>query len=121
MNRLSGTPTNSTKLKAAGLWQRTSAGGNTYFAGRLGGVKVLILENRDRAGEDEFSHHLFFVRRRITAPGGAAQRQLCVLPTSTASANLSAVASLGVARRCRMTGSMIYGPRAGSGAPCGTS
>jgi hypothetical protein len=32
------------KLKAAGLWQRTCAAGNTYFAGRLGGVKILILD-----------------------------------------------------------------------------
>jgi hypothetical protein len=51
----------SPKLKAAGLWQRTSANGNIYFAGRLGGVRILIFENRDRAGEDEPSHHLFFV------------------------------------------------------------
>ena len=51
----------SAKLLAAKLWEKTSAAGNRYFAGRLGGVKILILENRDRAGEDEPSHHLFFV------------------------------------------------------------
>jgi hypothetical protein len=48
-------------LKAAGLWQKTSAKGNDYFVGRLGGVKILILENRDRDTENEPSHHLFFV------------------------------------------------------------
>jgi hypothetical protein len=48
-------------LKAAGLWEKTSAAGNSYLTGRLGGVKVLILENRDRGGDSEPSHHLFFV------------------------------------------------------------
>jgi hypothetical protein len=48
-------------LKATGLWEKTSAAGNTYLTGRLGGVKVLILENRDRNGDSEPSHHLFFV------------------------------------------------------------
>jgi hypothetical protein len=49
----SATYANTPKLKAAGLWQKTRAAGNTYFAGRLGGVNILIFENRDRAGEDE--------------------------------------------------------------------
>jgi hypothetical protein len=50
-----------TMLKAAGLWRKTSAKGNDYWVGRLGGVKILILENRDRDAENEPSHHLFFV------------------------------------------------------------
>ena len=49
-----------TKLKAAGLWERTSAAGNRYLTGRLGG-KVLIVENRDRVVEDEPTHQLLFV------------------------------------------------------------
>jgi hypothetical protein len=57
------------KLRAAGLWQKTSAAGNTYFAGRLlGGVKLLILENRDRAGEGEPSHFLFFTDGETLRP-----------------------------------------------------
>jgi hypothetical protein len=51
----------STMLKAAGLWERTSAKGARYFSGRLGGVKLLILENRDRSGASEPSHYLFIV------------------------------------------------------------
>lgn len=47
-------------LKAAGLWRRTSAKGNEYFAGRLGGIKVVILENRERASDDDPTHILFF-------------------------------------------------------------
>jgi hypothetical protein len=54
-------PGSATMLKAAGLWRKESAKGNTYWAGRLGGVKILILENRDRQDENEPSHHLFFV------------------------------------------------------------
>jgi len=41
-------PGSATMLKAAGLWRKKSAKGNAYLTGRLGGVKILILENRDR-------------------------------------------------------------------------
>ena len=39
---------NSPMLKAAGLWAKTSVKGGQYLTGRLGGVKVLVMENRDR-------------------------------------------------------------------------
>jgi hypothetical protein len=52
---------NESMLKAAPLWTKSSAKGGQYLTGRLGGVKVLILENRDRQNNDEPSHHLFFV------------------------------------------------------------
>jgi hypothetical protein len=52
---------NSPMLKAAPLWAKTSVKGGQYLTGRLGGVKVLILENRDRQSDDDPSHHLFFV------------------------------------------------------------
>ena len=48
-------------LKAAGLWEKTSAKGNRYFVGRLGGVKILILANLDQSAESNPTHHLFFV------------------------------------------------------------
>lgn len=47
-------------LKAAGVWQKVSAKGNTYFVGRLGGVRILIFENRDRSGENDPTHFLYF-------------------------------------------------------------
>ena len=40
---------NGPMLKAAGLWAKTSVKGGQYLTGRLGGMKVLILENRDQA------------------------------------------------------------------------
>jgi hypothetical protein len=52
---------NSPMLKAAGLWAKSSVKGGQYLTGRLGGVKVLILENRDRQSDDDPSHNLFFV------------------------------------------------------------
>ena len=59
-------------LKAAGLWAKSSVKGGQYLTGRLGGVKVLILENRDRQSDDDPSHHLFFVeapdRRQLERP-----------------------------------------------------
>jgi hypothetical protein len=46
-------------IKAAKLWAKTSSRtGGTYYLGRMGGVRVLILENRDRRGEDEPTHWL---------------------------------------------------------------
>jgi hypothetical protein len=58
-------------IKAGGLWAKTSAKGGRYLTGRLGGVKVLVLANRDRRSDDDPSHHLFFVEapdRRQGAP-----------------------------------------------------
>jgi hypothetical protein len=52
---------NSPMLKAAPLWAKTSIKGGQYLTGRLGGVKVLVMENRDRKTDDDPSHHLFFV------------------------------------------------------------
>jgi hypothetical protein len=47
-------------IKAAGLWAKSSVKGSQYLTGRLGGVKVLILENRDRQSDDDPSHILYF-------------------------------------------------------------
>lgn len=47
-------------LQAAKLWEKTSAKGNTYLIGRLGGVRILILRNRDAGTEGEPDWHLFF-------------------------------------------------------------
>jgi hypothetical protein len=61
---------NSPVLKAGGLWAKTSAKGRQYLTGRLGGVKVLIMANRDRQSDDEPSHHLFFVEAPNRRQGG---------------------------------------------------
>jgi hypothetical protein len=50
---------NSPMLKATSLWSKTSAKGGQYLTGRLGAMKVLIMENRDRQSDDDPSHHLF--------------------------------------------------------------
>jgi hypothetical protein len=49
---------NGPMLKAAGLWQKTSVKGGQYLTGRLGGLRVLVMENRDRKSDDDPSHHL---------------------------------------------------------------
>jgi len=46
-------------LKACGLWEKRSAAGNTYMVGRLAGLRVVILMNKDRTGADDPTHHLF--------------------------------------------------------------
>jgi hypothetical protein len=83
------------KLKAAGLWQRTSASGNVYFAGRLGGVRILIFENRDRTDDSEPSHHLFFVDGEAR-PEAVTHPDIHTTPSGTGSspaAGLSEIAS----------------------------
>jgi hypothetical protein len=60
MSNASNGPKPSPLLKAAGLWAKSSVKGGQYLTGRLGGVKVLILENRDRQGDDDPSHILYF-------------------------------------------------------------
>jgi hypothetical protein len=47
-------------LQAAKLWQKTSAKGSVYLVGRMGGVRVLVLRNRDAGAEGEPDWHLFF-------------------------------------------------------------
>jgi hypothetical protein len=60
-------------LVAARLWKRTSEKtGRTYLAGRLGGVRVLVMARSDRdsdAGSDH-SHELLFAE---AAPATARQ------------------------------------------------
>lgn len=51
-------PNNRPPITLARLWKKTSAKGNEYFVGRLGGAKVLIMENRDRQGDDDPTHLL---------------------------------------------------------------
>ena len=57
---MSGNANNAPMLKTTPLWAKTSAKGSQYFTGRLSGVKVLVLENRDQQRDDDTSHHLFF-------------------------------------------------------------
>src|SRR3954451_12424515 len=66
------------KPTLAGLWAKTSAKGGRYLTGRLGGVKVLILANKDRQSENDPSHILYFVdgeqRRQGSQERGGGQR-----------------------------------------------
>jgi hypothetical protein len=62
-------------LRAAGLWQKSSVKGGQYLTGRLGGVKVLVMENRDRQSDEDPSHTLFFVEAPDRRQGGAERPQ----------------------------------------------
>jgi hypothetical protein len=64
----------STMLQAAKLWEKTSAAGNTYLVGRLGGVRILILRNRDAGTGDEPDWHLFFTEPPSAASTSSAPR-----------------------------------------------
>jgi hypothetical protein len=116
---MSGNANNGPMLKAAGLWAKTSGKGGQYFTGWLGGVKVLVLENRDRKGDDDPSHHLFFVeaaprpdRREGAQERGGGQQRASPCPRSVRGhPRLNAAASRGMPvvgptgrRRCATTG-----------------
>jgi hypothetical protein len=57
-------------VQAAGLWAPMLIQGGQYLAGRLGGVKVLILDKHERQGDDEPSHHGFFAEAPDRRQGG---------------------------------------------------
>src|SRR3954449_12945878 len=62
-------------IKAAPLWAKSSVKGGQYLTGRLGGLKVLVMENRDRQSDDDPSHHLFFVEAPDRRQGAAERPQ----------------------------------------------
>jgi hypothetical protein len=66
---------NEPMLKAIGLWEQTSNKVKRSLTGRLGGMKVLMLENRDRQSDDDPSYHLFFVEAPDWRQGGQEQAQ----------------------------------------------
>ncbi len=72
---MNGNANNGPMLKAAGLWAKSSVKGGQYLTGRLGGVKVLILENRDRQSDDDPSHNLFFVEAPDRRQGAGERAQ----------------------------------------------
>lgn len=51
------------------LWVKTSAAGKRYLMGRMGGARVLVVENPDRQNKDDASHVLKFAQ----APPAAAK------------------------------------------------
>jgi hypothetical protein len=58
-------------LQAARLWERTSAKGTRYMTGRLGGVKVLVMPNKDFDADDparSHTHILYFTDGTPTSP-----------------------------------------------------
>jgi hypothetical protein len=57
---MSGNANNSPMMKTTGLWAKFSVKGGRYLTGRLGGVKVLILANKDRQSDNDPSHILYF-------------------------------------------------------------
>ena len=87
-------PASAPLITACRLWQQTSARtGKTYFVGTWGGLKVLVMENKNRSDEDTASHVLLVTERAPTArqaakpaegadnrTGPAAQRHQAPLP-----------------------------------------
>jgi hypothetical protein len=47
-------------IPACKLWEKVSAKGNRYLIGRMGGVRVMVLENNRREGDSDSTHTLMF-------------------------------------------------------------
>jgi hypothetical protein len=56
-------------LQASRLWEKTSGRGTRYMQGRLGGVKVVILPNRDFAANDPANSHTHTMFFQDVRPG----------------------------------------------------
>jgi hypothetical protein len=55
-------------LPACKLWEKTSASGNTYLVGRMGGVRVLVLQNNRPEGDSDATHVLMFTEAAPMQP-----------------------------------------------------
>jgi hypothetical protein len=66
---------NSPMLKVAGLWQKSSVKGGQYLVGRWGGLRVLVMENRDRQTDDDPSHILYVTEATDRRQGGQERPQ----------------------------------------------
>jgi hypothetical protein len=58
-------------LRATGLWRKKSKKGTDYLAGRMGGVKVIIMPNTKRTNDNEPTHHMFFANGEKKQTGGS--------------------------------------------------
>jgi hypothetical protein len=70
-------------IPACRLWERTSSAGNPYLVGRLGGLRILVLQNRDRQGEDDASHVLVVTTAPERQPSDTAPSQATVASASS--------------------------------------
>ena len=57
-------------IKAAGLWAKTSAAGREYLTGRLGGLRVLIMPNRDKTTDADPTHVMLIGEAGERKPAG---------------------------------------------------
>jgi hypothetical protein len=61
----------STMIRAASLWRGTTAGGNEFFSGNWGGVRVLIFAARNRKGPKSPDYYMFLAEQRpLDRPAG---------------------------------------------------
>ena len=60
-------------IKLTGLFENTSKAGNKYFVGVLGGVKLVMLENKRRENDNDPHWTLFITERAERKPAGQAK------------------------------------------------
>ncbi len=55
---MSGPSDQGSLIRAARLWAKTSAKGQPYMVGRMGGLRVLVMPNRDKQTDKDPTHWL---------------------------------------------------------------
>jgi hypothetical protein len=58
-------------IPACRLWDKTSAAGNRYLIGRMGGERVMVMTNTRPEGENDASHVLMFAEAPQYSPSQA--------------------------------------------------
>ena len=73
-------------VKLGGVWKKTSGQGNEYFVGRIGDVRIVVAENRDRKSDADPTHLILLGDATVGKPvtRGAAQQGQRARPTGEA-------------------------------------
>lgn len=64
---MSAPPPPRTRITAARLWERQGTGGKLYLAGRMGGVRVLVVPNPDQLDEAQPGYLLVLDQTELPA------------------------------------------------------
>ncbi|MBF0311097.1 MAG: hypothetical protein HQL56_16400 [Magnetococcales bacterium] len=96
-------------IKGGKLWAKTSQSGKPYLMGRLGGLRVLIFENREAVaeGENSNSHWLMFGAADVVE-GAGQSRQGAARPQTQRGGGQPGQHSAG--QRPSPAGQPVYGP-----------
>jgi hypothetical protein len=63
-------------IPACRLWKKQSAAGQSYLVGRMGGLRVLIMANKERSGDEDHTHILLITAAPDTGAAQTTEREV---------------------------------------------